>query len=96
MSEARVCPITGEPHMTSLQATLHTVIQLAATMPDPHAMILGIRAADPSRFGHGGASDGLPACVKCSACGQVVELTWTSSCEGYEIYCGTCYQNHNM
>jgi hypothetical protein len=46
--------------MTSLQATLHTVIQLAATMPDPHAMILGIRAADPSRFGHGGASDGLP------------------------------------
>jgi hypothetical protein len=60
MSEARVCPITGEPHRTSLQATLHTVIQLAATMPDPHAMILGIRAADPSRFGHGGASDGLP------------------------------------
>jgi len=39
---------------------LHTVIQLAATMPDPHATILGIRAADPSRFGHGGASDGLP------------------------------------
>jgi hypothetical protein len=46
--------------MTNLQATLHTVIQLAATMPDPHAMILGIRAADPSRLGHGGASDGLP------------------------------------
>ena len=38
----------------------------------------------------------LPACVRCAACGQVVELTWTSSCEGYEIYCGTCYQNHNM
>jgi hypothetical protein len=46
--------------MTNLQATLHTVIQLAATMPDPHATILGIRAADPSRLGHGGASDGLP------------------------------------
>jgi hypothetical protein len=46
--------------MTSLQATLHTVIQLAATMPDPHATILGIRGADPSRFGHGGATDGLP------------------------------------
>jgi excisionase family DNA binding protein len=46
--------------MTNLQTTLHTTIQLAATMPDPHATILGIRAADPSRFGHGGASDGLP------------------------------------
>lgn len=46
--------------MTNLQTTLHTTIQLAATMPDPHVMILGIRAADPSRFGGSGASDGLP------------------------------------
>lgn len=46
--------------MTNLLDPLHMVIRLAATMPDPRAMLLGIRAADPSRFGGGGATDGLP------------------------------------
>ena len=32
------------------------------------------------------------ACVRCAACGKPIELTWTSSCEGQDIYCGDCWR----
>ncbi|WP_188043679.1 helix-turn-helix domain-containing protein [Changpingibacter yushuensis] len=44
----------------TLHQTLERVIRLATTMPDPWAVILGVRGGDPTRFGHGGPTDGLP------------------------------------
>jgi hypothetical protein len=34
----------------------------------------------------------LPACTRCAECGKPIELTWTQSCVGHEIYCGSCWE----
>ena len=46
--------------VVDVRGELETVIQLSRTMPDPHGTLFSIRAADPSRTGHGGTTDGMP------------------------------------
>ena len=34
---------------------------------------------------------GCPACTRCAGCGTPITLSWTSSCEGHDIYHYDCY-----
>ena len=36
-----------------------------------------------------------PACVKCAHCLQPIELAWSSSAVGHDLYHGDCYKTHN-
>ena len=34
----------------------------------------------------------LLACTRCADCRKPIVLTWTSSCVGWEILCGDCWE----